>query len=161
MQENYNAATESEEVHISNKKGFLYPIIAVGAVVVLLVASYFVFFNNIDLPSSKFTKYMERIGYTVTEVEGITHNYLQATKGESNIQFFYDKEQTVTDQHFNRNVKNIKKYYKDYEDKGDRVLGKDTELFTLISKDGKSYLFTQHSVGEYEQINEIFKALGY
>lgn len=163
MQENYNPEVEndSEQVTISNKKGFLYPLIAIVAIVVLIVGSMVVFYNRSNLPASKFTKYMESNGYTVTEVQGITHNYLQATKENHTVQFFFDNDQKITDKHYKRNVRRIKKYYKNYEQTEDRILGSDTEIFDLVSRNGKSYLFTQNSIVEYDELNRIFEELGY
>ena len=161
MSENNQNLLESEEVLISKIKGFLYPIIAIAAIIVLAVGSYFLLIDKGQLTASKYTKYMENKGYTVSEVEGKKHNYLQAEKDGVYIQFFHEETEDSTVKYFNQSKKNIQKYYKDCETTDDKVIGKDTETFMIVSKNKSSYLFVQSDIDNFDEVDKLFDELGY
>ena len=161
MSENNQNLLESEEVVISKRKGFLYPIIAIAAIIALAVGSYFLLIDKGQLTASKYTKYMENEGYTVSEVEGKKHNYLQAEKDGVYIQFFHEETEDGTVKYFNQSKKNIQKYYKNCETTDDKVIGKDTETFMIVSKNKSSYLFVQSDIDNFDEIDKLFNELGY
>lgn len=152
---------ENEEVNISNKKGFLYPLIAIVVIVALAVASCVLLLDKDRLTTTKFIKYMENENYTVTEVEGKKHNYLQASKEDIYIQFFNEETKESTDKYFNKAKKTIEKYYKDCEETEEKVIGKDSETFMIVSRDKSSYLFINCDISKFDEVNKLFEKLGY
>lgn len=154
-------AAESEQVNISKVKGFLFPLIAIVVIVAIAVVSCIFLFDKEQLTTTKFVKYMENEGYVVSEVEGKKHNYLQAVKGDIYIQFFHEETEETTDKYFEKNKKTIKKYYKDCEETEDKIIGKDTETFMIVSRNDKNYLFTQCDVSKFDEVDKIFESLDY
>lgn len=161
MEETKKELLETEEVTISNRKGFLYPLIAIIAIFALVAVSYLLKSDKNSLTTTKFIKYMESEGYTVSEVEGKKHNYLQAEKDDVNIQYFHQETEESTLKYFNKNKKNIVNYYKECEVTDDKVIGKDLETFMIVSKKKSSYLFVQSDITKLDEIDKMFEKLGY